>query len=284
MDLEGGRRSGLSSSASSSSLVILFGGELRSHLHLIFENGGQLVSGNQVLVGGQPIGTVDSITLTDDRNADVSITVDEPLHEGTTAVIRATSLSGIANRYVSITPGANNEPDSPTGRRSSAATRHRRRPRPALQHVPAEDAQGAPERHQGPGAALHGQRRGRPPQLQVLRARPCRPGASSWTSSPATSRPSHSSSSPARRSSARSHRAKRPRCADTERQPGAWRDRGREQLAGPLARGAPADSAPGEHDLREPAGDARRPDPAGQRGKAGHEGPDALPAQPPPGL
>ena len=32
-----------------------------------------------------------------------------PLHEGTTATIRATSLSGIANRYISLTPGANSE-------------------------------------------------------------------------------------------------------------------------------------------------------------------------------
>jgi len=96
-------------------LVILFGGSSGRTYHLIFENGGQLVSGNQVLVAGQPIGTVNSITLTDDRNADVSISVDEPLHSGTTAVIRATSLSGIANRYVSITPGANNESTLPDG-------------------------------------------------------------------------------------------------------------------------------------------------------------------------
>ena len=72
-------------------LVILFGGSSGRTYNLIFENGGQLVSGNQVLVAGQQIGTVNSITLTDDRNADVSISVDEPLHEGTTAVIRATS-------------------------------------------------------------------------------------------------------------------------------------------------------------------------------------------------
>ena len=96
-------------------LVILFGGSSGRTYHLIFENGGQLVSGNQVLVAGQPIGTVNSITLTDDWNADVSISVDEPLHSGTTAVIRATSLSGIANRYVSITPGANNESTLPDG-------------------------------------------------------------------------------------------------------------------------------------------------------------------------
>jgi phospholipid/cholesterol/gamma-HCH transport system substrate-binding protein len=96
-------------------LVILFGGSSGRTYHLTFENGGQLVSGNEVLVAGQKIGSVNSITLTDDNNADVSISVDEPLHEGTTAVVRATSLSGIANRYVSITPGANNEPTLPDG-------------------------------------------------------------------------------------------------------------------------------------------------------------------------
>jgi phospholipid/cholesterol/gamma-HCH transport system substrate-binding protein len=96
-------------------LVILFGGSSGRTYHLIFENGGQLVNGNQVLVAGQPIGTVNSITLTDDWNADVTISVDEPLHTGTTAVVRATSLSGVANRYVSITPGPNNEGTLPDG-------------------------------------------------------------------------------------------------------------------------------------------------------------------------
>ena len=86
-------------------LVILFGGSSGRTYHLMFQNGGQLVAGNQVLVAGQPIGSVDSIDLTDDSQAEVTISVDEPLHEGTTAVIRATSLSGIANRYISIAPG-----------------------------------------------------------------------------------------------------------------------------------------------------------------------------------
>ena len=39
-------------------LVILFGGSSGRTYNLIFENGGQLVSGNQVLVAGQQIGTV----------------------------------------------------------------------------------------------------------------------------------------------------------------------------------------------------------------------------------
>ncbi len=89
-------------------LVVLFGGGDGRKYHLLFENGGQLVSGNQVLVSGQEIGKVDDVALTDDGQAEVTISVDEPLHEGTTAVIRATSLSGIANRYVSIAPGPNN--------------------------------------------------------------------------------------------------------------------------------------------------------------------------------
>jgi phospholipid/cholesterol/gamma-HCH transport system substrate-binding protein len=38
-----------------------------------------------------------------------------PLHAGTTATIRATSLSGIANRYVALTLGANSGPEMPSG-------------------------------------------------------------------------------------------------------------------------------------------------------------------------
>jgi phospholipid/cholesterol/gamma-HCH transport system substrate-binding protein len=89
-------------------LVVLFGGSSGHTYHLLFENGGQLVSGNEVLVAGQSIGKVDDVSLTNDAQADVKISIDEPLHEGTSAVVRATSLSGIANRYVSITPGPDN--------------------------------------------------------------------------------------------------------------------------------------------------------------------------------
>ncbi|HXF01238.1 MAG TPA: MlaD family protein [Solirubrobacterales bacterium] len=89
-------------------LVVLFGNGNGRTYHLLFENGGQLVSGNEVLRAGQKIGSVKDVTLTDDSQAEVTISVDEPLHEGTSATIRATSLSGIANRYVSITPGPDN--------------------------------------------------------------------------------------------------------------------------------------------------------------------------------
>ncbi len=74
-----------------------------------FQTGGQLVPGNQVLNSGQVVGTIDSIDLTEDNEAAVAVTMEEPLRVGTTAVIRQTSLSGVANRYIALTPGPDNE-------------------------------------------------------------------------------------------------------------------------------------------------------------------------------
>ncbi|CAN5574054.1 hypothetical protein BH10ACT11_BH10ACT11_03060 [soil metagenome] len=93
----------------------LLGGDSGHKYRLMFETGGQLVPDNQVLVAGQPVGNVDSIDLTDSGEAAVEITVDNPLHAGTTAIVRATSLSGIANRYVALTNGPNNAPEIPDG-------------------------------------------------------------------------------------------------------------------------------------------------------------------------
>jgi phospholipid/cholesterol/gamma-HCH transport system substrate-binding protein len=95
--------------------MLLFGGDSGYRYNLLFESGGQLVPGNQVLVGGEPIGIVDDITLTDDAQAQVAITTDDPLHEGTTATVRSPSLSGVANRYVSVAPGPNSEPELEDG-------------------------------------------------------------------------------------------------------------------------------------------------------------------------
>ena len=115
--------------------IVLFGGDSGHKYKLLFETGGQLVPGNQVLVGGQPIGTVDEISLTEDAQAEVEITVDEPLHEGPRRSIRATSLSGIANRYVSIAPGPNSEPEIADDATITGGQDHLAgRPRPALRH------------------------------------------------------------------------------------------------------------------------------------------------------
>jgi phospholipid/cholesterol/gamma-HCH transport system substrate-binding protein len=96
-------------------VLLLSSGGNSNHYRLLFETGGQLVKGNQVLIGGAPVGSVDDVTLTDNGQAQIDISVDRPLHEGTSAIIRATSLSGIANRYVSLQPGPDNNPELTNG-------------------------------------------------------------------------------------------------------------------------------------------------------------------------
>jgi phospholipid/cholesterol/gamma-HCH transport system substrate-binding protein len=90
--------------------VVLLSGNGGHKYTLVFQNAAQLVPDNQVLIGGSPVGSVESIELSDDNLAEVNVEVDQELHEGTTATIRATSLSGVANHYVSISPGPNSNP------------------------------------------------------------------------------------------------------------------------------------------------------------------------------
>ena len=90
--------------------VVYFSGGGGHKYTLIFQNAGQLVPDNQVLIGGSPAGSVESIDLSDNNLAEVHVEVSQELHKGTTAVIRATSLSGVANHYVSISPGPNSNP------------------------------------------------------------------------------------------------------------------------------------------------------------------------------
>ena len=85
---------------------------------LIFENAGQLVKGDNVQIGGRAVGSVKGISLTADNRAAVKISVQEPyapLREGTQGIIRLTSLSGIANRYVALNPAPGTNPALPDG-------------------------------------------------------------------------------------------------------------------------------------------------------------------------
>ena len=85
---------------------------------LLFQNAGQLVKGDDVQIGGRAIGTVDGIELTPDNQAAIKVAVQEPyapLHQGTKAVIRLTSLSGIANRYIALTPAPDSAPELADG-------------------------------------------------------------------------------------------------------------------------------------------------------------------------
>ncbi|HEX6387900.1 MAG TPA: MlaD family protein, partial [Solirubrobacteraceae bacterium] len=91
--------------------LLLFRGSGGTEYTLLFQNAGQLVRGDDVQVAGRRVGSIRSIELTDDNLAAVKVRVEEPvapLREGTSAVIRLTSLSGIANRYIALTPA----PDS----------------------------------------------------------------------------------------------------------------------------------------------------------------------------
>ena len=90
--------------------VVLLGGGTTHTYKLRFENAGQLVKDDDVQIGGRRVGSIRKIELTDGNQAQVTIEVDTPyapLHLGTTATIRATSLSGVANRYIALTPGPN---------------------------------------------------------------------------------------------------------------------------------------------------------------------------------
>jgi phospholipid/cholesterol/gamma-HCH transport system substrate-binding protein len=103
--------------------IVMFGGSDAYTVTARFQNAGQLVKGNQVEVGGRPVGSVKSIGLADDGMAEVKFQVDgdlAPLHQGTIATIRASSLSGIANRYVSLKPGPNSGPKIADGGRIGA--------------------------------------------------------------------------------------------------------------------------------------------------------------------
>jgi phospholipid/cholesterol/gamma-HCH transport system substrate-binding protein len=94
---------------------LLFGGSGGANYKLEFAEADQLVRGDQVQVGGVPVGSVTGIELTHDYKALVTIHVDSslaPLHAGTVAQVRVPSLSSVANRYVALTP-APNKPNPP---------------------------------------------------------------------------------------------------------------------------------------------------------------------------
>ncbi|MEA2450597.1 MAG: phospholipid/cholesterol/gamma-HCH transport system substrate-binding protein, partial [Thermoleophilaceae bacterium] len=82
---------------------------------LALDNASQLVKGNQVKVGGVPVGSVSKLDLGPEGRAHVEISIDDdsvlPLHEGTRAEVRSSSLAGVANRYVALTPGPENRPE-----------------------------------------------------------------------------------------------------------------------------------------------------------------------------
>jgi phospholipid/cholesterol/gamma-HCH transport system substrate-binding protein len=92
---------------------ILFARPGGANYYLEMNEAGQLVRGDQVQVGGVPVGSVTNISLTPDFKAKIKIHIESslaPLHAGTTAQVRVPSLSSVANRYIQLSPGPNNSP------------------------------------------------------------------------------------------------------------------------------------------------------------------------------
>jgi phospholipid/cholesterol/gamma-HCH transport system substrate-binding protein len=83
-----------------------------------FADAGGLVSGSLVLMGPATVGTVQSIGLTPNGQAEVTMGLGSdatPLPQGTIARVYENSLSGNANRYVVLEPPAKGGPPIPSG-------------------------------------------------------------------------------------------------------------------------------------------------------------------------
>jgi phospholipid/cholesterol/gamma-HCH transport system substrate-binding protein len=92
--------------------IVLLSGGSTYQVKAIFENASQIVTGDQVEVAGNSIGSVSNIALTPDGRAQLTLTINNsqytPLHQGTQAIIRQPGLSSVAARYVDLELGAAN--------------------------------------------------------------------------------------------------------------------------------------------------------------------------------
>ncbi|CAN5133467.1 hypothetical protein BH20ACT16_BH20ACT16_14460 [soil metagenome] len=100
-------------------LVLVLAGGSSYTVQADFVSASQLVKGNQVKVSGSAVGSVGEIVLTDAGKARVTLNIDadgyHPLRRGTRAIIRQTSLSGVANRYVDLQLGPEDGADIADG-------------------------------------------------------------------------------------------------------------------------------------------------------------------------
>jgi phospholipid/cholesterol/gamma-HCH transport system substrate-binding protein len=85
----------------------------------LFQNASQIVTGDQVEVAGNSVGTVSNIAITPGGLAQLTLDITDPnyspLRTGTDATVRLVSLSGIANRYVDLRLGPGTAPPIPNG-------------------------------------------------------------------------------------------------------------------------------------------------------------------------
>ena len=262
--------------------LLLFKGDGGTEYTLLFQSAGQLVKDDDVQVGGRRVGSVRAIELTSGNRAAIKITVQEPyapLREGTQAVIRLTSLSGVANRYVALTPAPGDAKELPDGATLTSAS--------TTDVVDLDQIFNTlDERTRGDLADVV---KGFAPSTRARAPRP----ASRRSTSTRSFRPRASWCSEVTEdegaltrflvNSSRAVTAIAERRDDLSAAVGNANATasaiGQENAAlAQRARAAADHAAAREHDVREPARDARRPRRAGGRVQACDEGPGAVPA------
>jgi len=97
--------------------VVLLTGASHYRVSAIVQDASQLVRGNLVEVGGVRIGTIKTITLNNQGQAELQLDITDgsfsPLHQGTTGQVRVASLSSVASRYLQLQVGPGTAPKIP---------------------------------------------------------------------------------------------------------------------------------------------------------------------------
>jgi phospholipid/cholesterol/gamma-HCH transport system substrate-binding protein len=114
--------------AAAIAVVILLSGSSGYTINARFVDAGQLVKGGLVEVGGRSVGKIEDIQISDNGLASLRLSIKDdsitPLRRGTVARIRTVGLTGVANRFVELSPGPSTGDEIPNnGELTTAETR-----------------------------------------------------------------------------------------------------------------------------------------------------------------